>query len=205
MLKLLKKIGLVAILIAGIVAVSLWQPWKYITNISLIGSNSALTVNSTAGKSEVYLDDEKIGETPFSTENLSPGDYSLEVKRVTDEDNFYTTISKQIHIETNTRTLFEVEIGPSQQFSSYALVYYRKNESNETSLYIDTDVPQAEISLNDKTLGPAPAITEKMEAGDYIIKVTAPGYEEYEVEVIARKGYTLIAEMDLMIKPISIE
>lgn len=205
MLKLLKKIGLIVLLVAVVITVSLWQPWKYITNLSLIGTNSALTVNSTGGKAEVYLDDEKIGETPFSTENLSPGDYSLEVKRVTEKDDFYTTITKQVHIESNTRTLLEVEIGPSLQFSSYSLIYFRQNESDETSLYIDTAIENATVTIDGDSYTTSPVILEDVSPKEYNLKVSATGYEDQEISIIARKGYTLIADIDLMIKPIKVQ
>lgn len=205
MLNTFKKIGFVILLLLIAIGVSIWQPWKYLFDLALIGNNSALTVNSTGGKSEVYLDGEKLGETPLSLDNLSPGDYSMEIKRVTSNQDFYTTITKEIHIEHNTRTLVEVEIGPSEQFSSTSVVYFRENDSRETSIYVSTNPPEATVTFDNGNVGSSPVVIEDAIPGEHIIKVALSGYEEKEISVISRDGYTLIAEFDLMIKPIEIK
>lgn len=205
MLKSLKKIALVLLVICIVVGISIWQPWKYLFNLSLIGQNSALTVNSSGGKSEVFLNGDKIGETPLSADNLSPGDYSVEIKRITSQQGFYTTITREMHIEQNTRTLVEVEIGPSQQFSSTTVVYYRDNNSHNSSMYISTNPKSSTITIDSNEYTDSPLVIDDIESGEHIISVEADGYEGSEVSVISRDGYTLIAEFDLMIKPITTE
>ncbi|MFH1547137.1 MAG: PEGA domain-containing protein [bacterium] len=205
MLKLLKKFALIILLIAAVVGISLWQPWKYLFDLALIGNNSALTVNSAGGKSEVYLDDKKIGETPLSLDNLSPGDFTIDIKRVTSQDSFYTTISKEIHIEPNTRTLVEVEIGPSDQFSSTSVIYYRDNNSSNSSMYLNSNPSNGTITVDGTEYDGSPVVIEDIEGGEHTISVEADGYEPLEISVISRDGYTLIAEFDLMVKPIVIE
>lgn len=205
MFKPLRKVFIIILTITAIIAVSIWQPWKYLFNLALIGSNSALTVNSKGGKSEVYLDNEKIGETPLSIDNLAPGDYTIEIKRVTSQDSFYTTISKEIHIEPNTRTLVEVEIGPSKQFSSTSLIYYRDKNLSGSSMYINSDPSTSIITVDGTEYLEPPIVIENIKSGDHTITVAADGYETLKASVISRDGYTLIAEFDLMIKPIITE
>jgi len=205
MIKALKKIALGILLIAIVIGVSIWQPWKYLLNLALIGQSSALTVNSVGGKSEVFLDDKKIGETPLSLDNLSSGDFTIEIKRVTSNASFYTTISKEIHIEQNTRTLIEVEIGPSDQFCSTSIVYYRDHNSSGSAMYLNVDPNNSIITVDETEYTDSPVVIDNIDSGEYVVSVEAEGYEDSEVSVISRDGYTLIAEFDLMVKPIIIE
>jgi hypothetical protein len=205
MIKILKKITITILVVLIVVGISIWQPWKYLLNLALIGQNSALTVNSVSGKSEVFLDDKKIGETPLSLDNLSSGDFTIEMKRITSNESFYTTISKEIHIEPNTRTLVEVEIGPSDQFCSTSIIYYRDNNSPGSSMYLNSIPSNSTITMDETEYTDSPVVIDDTESGEHTITVEAIGYETLDVSVISRDGYTLIAEFDLMIKPIVIE
>ena len=205
MIKALKKIAITILVILIIIGISIWQPWRYLLNLALIGQNSALTVNSTGGKSEVFLDDKKIGETPLSLDNLSSGDFTIEIKRITSNESFYTTISKEIHIEQNTRTLVEVEIGPSDQFSSTSIIYYRDNNSSGSSMYLNSVPNNSTITVDGTEYTDSPIVIDNIGGGEHGVTIESAGYESLDVSVISRNGYTLIAEFDLMIKPIVIE
>ena len=205
MIKTLKKIAVAVLVILFAIGISIWQPWKYLLNLALIGQNSALSVYSKSQISEFFLDDKKIGETPLSLDNMSSGDFTIEIKRLTSNESFYTTISKEIHIEPNTRTLVEVEIGPSDQFSSTSIIYYRDNNSSGSSMYLNSVPNNSMITVDGTEYTDSPVVVNDIEEGEHTVTVEATGYESLGVSVISRDGYTLIAEFDLMIKPIVIE
>jgi len=190
------------ILFAGSLAVL--RPWSYLANIPFISPTTALTVNVLYGKASVYLDSQKVGETPYSSEQLTPGDHSLRIERIASTDEFYPSIQKQIHLESNTRTFVEAEIGPDDQFTSLKLVYYQKSSGGGTSVYVDTTPSGATVTIDDVRYGTSPATSDKLPAGRHTLKVVTAGYEDEETVVIAREGYTLIADIQLMAKPIEL-
>ncbi|MEA3357116.1 MAG: PEGA domain-containing protein [Patescibacteria group bacterium] len=205
MKKVFKKILWILLILAigGIIAVL--QPWQYLLDISALSNNSALTVNSISGKSKVYLDGKQIGETPLSAENLEPGDHKLEIKRISEQDDFYTTISKQIHLESNTRTFVEVDIGPTDQFSSGKTLYYRKNTSGTSSFHINTSPSNATVWIDGVRHGETPLTSDSLPVGMHNLSVESDGYEDCETVIISREGYTLIAEIDLLAKPVDFQ
>ena len=194
----------VTVLVILAVAMALIRPWERISILPVVNSGTALTVNSPHGKAEVYLDDKKVRETPFSSENLPAGDHSLEVKRISEEPDFYQTISKRIHLEPNTRTFVEAEIGPEAQFSSIKTIYYRKNTDDSSSVYISTTPSGSLVTVDDMGYGESPVSTTGLPDGKHTLTITRDGYETSEASIIVRDGYTLIAEIQLMAKPIDI-
>lgn len=204
-MKKLHRITLFTVIIVTIaVLTALLRPWQYYTNLPLLESGTALTVNSPLGKAEIYLDGKKIGETPYSSENLSSGDYSLEIRRISAEPDFYQPVIKQIHLEPKTRTFIEAEIGPGVQFSSVVLMYYTRNSTDRSSVYIDTTPKGSSITIDETKFGESPVANNELAPGKHTISVNRVGYEELETVIIARKGYTLIAEFQLMAQPIDL-
>lgn len=190
------------LLLASLLAV--WQPWKVILSVPGITSGTALTVNTQSGKAEVYIDEQKVGETPFQTENLTHGEHDLRIVRLSNQESFYETISKQIFIEEGTRTFVEAEIGPGRQFTSLKIVYYRKDNPGESRVYVDTSPEKSTVTIDDNSYGQAPLTTSDIEPGRHTILVSHDGYETEETTIIVREGYTLIAEFQLMAKPIEL-
>lgn len=203
--KKLKRALIIIVVLAAAIALAVLQPYKYVFDLPLLNQNAGLTINSVSGKADVYLDGEKIGETPYSSENLKAGDYELELKRQTQQENFYEPVSKNIKLESNTRTFVEAEIGPTARFSSTKIIYYREENSADASFYISTEPSDAKITIDEIKYGNSPVTETGLSAKTQILKVEKPGYETAEVEIILRNGYTLIANINLMAKPVEIQ
>ncbi len=205
MSKPLKNLLKALILILVIIVLAIFRPWTYISLLPLIGPKAALTVNATAGRAEVYLNDEKVGDTPYSAEDLQPGDYKLEIRRVSEQEGFYEPYTKQIHLESDTRTFVETEIGPSIQFSSVKLMYYQKNNSEKASIFISSTPTDSTVWIDDLKYGTTPLSNESINEGTHSIKIEKDGYIESQSQIQARNGYTLIVEFNLLAKPIELE
>lgn len=199
------KYVLIALGVLVLTAIAIVRPWQYISLIPFVGQNAALTVNSISGKADVYLDDKKIGETPLSSENLNPGDHTVTVHRIAEDDDFYEEISRLIHLESNTRTFVEVEVGPTEQFSSIKVMYYDKIQDKNPTLFLDTSPSECVVWIDDVRYGNSPVTSDKLKAGRHELKITHDGYEDLETSFILREGYTLIANIQLMAKPIDLQ
>ncbi len=202
--KLLKRIILAIIVVIAAVVIAITRPWTFFSNIPFLNGKAALTVNTPLGKSEVYLNGEKIGETPYSAENLNPGEYELEIKKITDTENFYTDFSDTIMLVDNTRTFIEVEIGPTDQFTSIKKFYYQET-GGQSKLLINTQPENSTIWIDEVRYGEAPVTNDSLNPGRHDLKVEADGYETIESTIITREGYTLIADVQLMAKPVILD
>lgn len=192
---------IIVIVFAIATAIAITRPWTY---FEFIAPKSAITINAVSGKLEVYLNEQKVGETPFEADSLTPGTYNITLKRVSETDGLYSTFSRRIDLESNTRTVLKVELGPSDQFSSHILVYFKKANKDETSVYVESVPSGATVTLDEIRLGTAPLTKSGIRPGTYRLKVAHPGYEDHEVEVQVISGYTLITDVKLMARPIEI-
>lgn len=202
--KIVKRILALTLIAALAVAVAIIQPWKYFALLPIVNSGTALTVNTSGGKAEVYLNGKKVGETPFSSENLPAGEHTLEIRRISLEPDFYNTIRKQIHLEANTRTFVEAEIGPGEQFSSTHVMYYRNNNTTDASIYVDASPDNCTVTIDDVRSGETPVTNNSLSPGKHTLRIEHDGYEPQETVIIIREGFTLIAEFQLMSKPIEL-
>ena len=79
------------------------------------------------------------------------------------------------------------------------------NNSSGSSMYLNSVPNNSTITMDGDVYTDSPVVIDDTEAGEHDVTVEATGYETLDVSVISRDGYTLIAEFDLMIKPIVIE
>ncbi len=192
----------ILLLIIALVVIAISRPWQY---ISIISPSSALSITTIAGKAEVSLNGRKIGDTPYSAENLKPGDYTLELKRASETKDFYYVLTKKIHLEADTRTVIKAEIGPSEQFTSFAVIYFQKSNTQQPQLFVKSQPANSKIWLQDIRYGETPITTTNIKAGTYQLKLEKDGYEPLEIQVQTQEGYILVADIELMAKPINIK
>jgi hypothetical protein len=74
-----------------------------------------------------------------------------------------------------------------------------------SGLYLDSTPQDATIWIDDIKEGSTPLTTNKLKEGKHELKISAEGYEDITTNLIIRKGFTLIADIRLMSKPIEIE
>lgn len=192
---------LIFIFVAAALAIALIRPWRY---LMLISPQSALTVTASSGKLTIKLNGRRIGETPYSAENLTPGDYDIELARTAENSDLYYTTKKRVHLEPETRTYIKAELGPSQQFSSFALIYFQKNNTGHAQLFVKSQPQGARVWLDETRYGETPISSTSIKPGTYTLKIEKEGYETIEVKIQAQEGLTLIADIEMIAKPIEL-
>jgi len=148
-------------------------------------------------KLEVFIDGQLKGTTPFLDDNLKPGRISLELKST--QGSYATSLD----LYENTRTTVLRQVSASPILSGGEVVWLEKIAvSGQSRLNVIGTPEGAKVFLEENEVGTIPYISETMDSGTYLIRITAPNYKEEVVRVSLQDGYQLTAEITLPIIPV---
>jgi hypothetical protein len=170
-------------------------------------TNTVLEIIAIKGKAKVTIDGKEYGETPLTINELSPGDYTIELERISDSDSFYRTQSLTVKLTKNTTSRVEIEIGPAGILHGAILYYSQQNnlKDNEGSLTVLSEVEDSKIYLDEEYIKKAPMIAKNLIAKEYELKVTADGYETLIIPILIEEGDLLNVKTHLFPIPIIFE
>jgi len=210
----MKKFKTVLIVILAIVATSVliyFLPTDGIANkipfLNRLYRNTTLEVITINGKAKVSIDDEDYGETPLTINDLAPGEYNVELEKISDSENFYQKQSFTISLAKNTTSRIELEIGPAGILHGAILSYTPQNnlEKNNGEISILCDIENSKIYLDGEYTKKSPLIGRVLTAKEYELEVTADGYDSLTIPVLAEEGYLLNVKTYLFPIPITFE
>lgn len=162
-------------------------------------NNTSLNINSRNGKAVIKINGENYGETPLSTNNLKPGEYEIEMERISNQPEFYEKKILKVTLERGTETIIDYELGPKGISSGYILYYTRayKSVSNKGLLTVLVDQGKANILLDDEFYNATPVNSTELSSKNYQLKITKEGYEDLSFPIIIRNGYNLNIQASL--------
>ncbi len=141
-----------------------------------------LKIDSDPQGAEVLINNEKKGITPISI-SLKEGSYEVIVKK----DSYEDFEKKDIHIEKNkTLDLGVIKLTP---LPSYA------------TLEVETTPTNAKLYINGEEKGLTPYTVDKLKPGEYEIKITKSGYEDYKEKIALKDNEN--KTMKIQLKPIT--
>ena len=158
-------------------------------------SKTALEVTATP-KASVFLDGNEIGQTPFYSETLKVGEYSIQLKPEVGDANPWEA---RIKLSPGIKTVISRELGETFDQSSGYLISLEEmsGKSDETSLLIVTTPDGALVSVDGEPKGFAPAAVDNLSPGNHIVIVTSPGFIEKSFNANVALGYKLTASVQL--------
>ncbi|MEZ6255551.1 MAG: PEGA domain-containing protein [Patescibacteria group bacterium] len=162
-------------------------------NYAKIKGKSALLVSVTTGSADVYVDNELLGQTPFESEEIVPGEHTVSIKSA---DVTYTV---SVPFTANTQTVINRDLGVSSTFSSGQNFWLEP--SADTDLSIISTPEKAKVYIDGVEVGETPYASSSLSDGDYDIKLEYPGYESFESRVKVLPGVKLNVAMSLFPKP----
>lgn len=146
--------------------------------LSCTSNKGTLSVDSYPKESEVYLNNEYIGNTPLS-QRLNVGKYILEVKK-----EGYKTYTKEIEIKRGKETIIIANL-----------------ERKVGGLSIKTEPQGATVYIDGKNYGLTPLDVYDIEVGKHEILITKEGYKSIIKEVEIKEEIIEISE--ILIKGVS--
>ena len=123
---------------------------------------------------EVRLNGAVVGEVPFHQRDVRVGEHILEVRA-----NGYEPLQETITILGGMRRVLGIQLEPSAG---------PVNAPSRQALVITSDLPGANVTVDGRDLGPAPATLVDIPAGSYEIEVTAADHQPYRTRCTVAEG-----------------
>lgn len=155
-------------------------------------NNSSLIITGKNNKLSVEIDGEDYGETPLVLNTLPLGQHKITLKRIsTQKDNFYEEVELLVELNRDTEAVIEIEIAPAGVYTGYVLQYTTSPFGDKKAYLSVTSNANSTIVLDGKELGASPLTISEIEPGERILQVSADGYEDLEIPLVATKGFNL--------------
>lgn len=169
---------------------------KILSNLPLINkfyNNTTLEVITERGKAQIWVNGKDYGQTPTTIVDLPEGKYTVELKKIANDDTFYDKQSFEIELAKNTSARIDLEIGPDNVLNGTILYYTAipKTSSKTGLLAITSSANNAKVYVDKEYLSTTPISNIELKDNQYQVKVTAQGYEDIEIPVFVRTGYQL--------------
>lgn len=169
---------------------------KILSNLPLINkfyNNTTLEVITERGKAQIWVNGKDYGQTPTTIVDLPEGKYTVELKKIANDDTFYDKQSFEIELAKNTSARIDLEIGPDNVLNGTILYYTAipKTSSKTGLLAITSSANNAKVYVDKEYLSTTPISNIELKDNQYQVKVAAQGYEDIEIPVFVRTGYQL--------------
>ncbi len=150
---------------------------------------------STSPKSEVYLNDEKAGETPFKSEKLKSEEYSIRLVSTEEGMNDFQT---SITLQPNTTAIISYSFAKDRdQSSGYVLTLEPISDENKAEIAVVTIPDNSSVKLDGQPKGFTPLQIKSTPAGDHKLSLSAPGYKQQQIEIKTIEGHKLTIDAQL--------
>jgi len=148
-------------------------------------------------KTTVFLNDERVGNTPFFSDKIKPAEYRVKLVPEATDQNLLTWESR-VSLIGGVLTVISRDLGEGEEKSSgYVLSLEPQTNKKEASLAVRTIPDGAVVSLNGEPKGFAPLSLENLTEGEHNLVISSPGFVEKNFKAKLIKGYRLIADVQL--------
>lgn len=169
---------------------------------SLSGKNgkAGISVEMVNSSASVYVDGQKVGETPYTSSSIKPGTRTVALKNDTRQYqtslNFIPADNNTIHVVGLIR-----DLGISDFFSSGQEFWFEKDNSGDT-VKIISEPSGATVYIDKSEVGKTPFSSTNISAGNYTVTISFPNYEAQTSPIVVQKGYTLNGNVKLFPYPL---
>lgn len=116
---------------------------------------SAIIIESNLPEADVYIDDNKKGQSPFTIKDLLPGDHIIKVT-ATGKKDFIRTVNLKPGEELKVTADFQIT----------------------GSLSINSDPTDGRVTLDGKEIGVTPLVLKEVNIGEHLLTIVKDGYRE---------------------------
>ncbi len=178
-------IGLAILTVAGILVFK---------NFKTITPSASLLIETPNTTTQVFLDDQLLGQSPLQKDGLSAGEYTL--KLISGEQTYQT----KIELLGGTQTVVRRDFGPSDTFSSGEVLWFEKTGGSAT-VSITSDPDGALAKLDGKDIGETSVLVEDVPAGNHDLHLSFDNFETRKIGIRVESGYQLRISSKLALSP----
>ena len=145
--------------------------------------------------SSVFIDNEEVGRTPFSSVR-KPGEAVIKII----PDSFGNPLppyETKTTLVSGVQTVIRRKITQLEDDSEGDLISFEKVGQDEIGLSIVTDPESAQISIDGQVRGFSPYKTSNLTEGEHSLSISANGYLTRSIQIKAVTGYNLISLVKL--------
>ena len=195
------KLSKIAVYVVGILGVALvvFFGGQLIETLTNKNGKSGLSVETVGSTAAVFVDGEKVGETPFTTSSIKPGTRTVAIK--SDMRQYQTSFSfipadnNVVHVVGLIR-----DLGVSDTFSSGQEFWFEKDKSGNT-IKIISEPSGATVYIDKSEVGKTPFSSASVSPGNYTLTISFPNHESQTAPILIQKGYTLNGSVKLFPYP----
>lgn len=151
---------------------------------SLVQSEKAGLDITSQTEAAVFINNENKGNTPFTTEEIKPGEYDIKL------ENEEGSWSKKVRIENGTVYYINLKLGKDENTTAGELVYLEKGRG----VGVISSPNGAEVSLDGQKQGFTPYLIQNISEGEHEIAIAKDGYESRTIKINAVKGNKIMIE-----------
>jgi len=155
---------------------------------------SGLAVESTP-TSAVFINGQNVGNTPYRSKDLSPGEISVRLVPV--DQGSYASFDTKLNLASGIETVLRHEFAQSEEASSTELLSFEKINDKETSIELVSMPTGAQIVIDEGIRGFTPYKSVSLSPAEHGAVVSLDGYVAKEVRFRTHQGYKLIIYLGL--------
>lgn len=154
-----------------------------------------VTLTDSTQKARVFIDDQFVGDTPFTSADVKPGERKVSVRSDT---NSYET---SLFFLPKTSVSLARDLGVSPTFSSGENLWFEKKEG-DTVLRVVSDPDQASVFIDDNEVGQTPFSSSSITTGEYEVRLEKAGFKPLSTRVKVLDTATLNLSFTLFPIPV---
>ena len=156
--------------------------------------NAALQI-TTNTQADVFVDGEKIGDTPFKNETLKAKEYAV---RLVPKAGELAPWETKVTLEEKTTTVIAYDFGKDRETSSGTILMLEPLVNKKAVEVAIVSIPDnASVNFDSQPKGFTPLQIKEVSAGDHTLTLQAPGYKQQQVKAKTVEGYRLAVETQL--------
>ncbi|MBN1263739.1 MAG: PEGA domain-containing protein [Candidatus Pacebacteria bacterium] len=169
-------------------------------------SKGALQISSTP-ESEVFLNGEKSGITPYFNDKLEVKEYAVKLvptenagflAEMASESENWPVWESNISLAANVITSVNYQLAPEEELFSGEILALEKISDSKTSALAVVSLPDgALVKINNDSKGFSPISVDGLSPGNYQITISSPGFAEKTISAQTIVGYKLTVSVQL--------
>lgn len=163
-----------------------------LTGCSAVGSNKPAALQITTNpETSVFLNGKHIGKTPYFSDQLKSGDYTIKLSA---SDASYTS---KVKLNEGTLTVVNRDLASNFQAQSGEVLWLEKNK---TGFFVASLPPGADVSIDGRQVGKTPVLAKDLEIGDHKVVVSHADYINREFAIKTSSKFQLNAMVSLALE-----
>jgi uncharacterized protein YgiM (DUF1202 family) len=192
----MKKVIVTILVFLSLVAIFLRYGLQPLINYLNLQPKAGIQIESNS-KSEVIINGEAVGETPYQNENLNVGEFLVELKPDQQDASAsaYTPWKGYVKLNPGTLTVVNRELTATQAGSSGEVITLEKG----TGATIISTPTEAEVFIDGQSRGRTPIALSDLASGEHQFLISKENYLKRNIRATIVGNYTLNIAVDLAI------